>query len=93
MKIMSRPRAGGKTHATVQWVKEAPHIRAMVVHDEKRKASLMREYDLTVDQIIVPSSAPRSFQRAVRIDDLEMFFNRIGFPYVNGFTTGPVEMI
>lgn len=94
MRILSRPRQGGKTHATVEWVKGAPTHRAMVVSSQVRKAFLMEKYELTDDQIIVPLGSPAAItKRAVRIDDLEMLFDRVGLYYVDGFTCGPVEMI
>lgn len=93
MKIMSRPRQGGKTYETVQWVKKDSNKRAMVVFSQERKAYLMEKYELTDHQIIVPASFKENVFRTVRIDDLEMVLDRMGFPYVDGFTIRPVELI
>lgn len=50
MQFMIRPRQGGKTHETVEWLRADP-LRVLIVHDETERKRLMDTYKVPSGQI------------------------------------------
>lgn len=91
MKFVIRPRQGGKTHATVQWLREDPDRRVIIAHSAATASDLRRRYDLTERQVVTVDSI-RTRERGRRaeyaVENLDIML-----PYLLGTGPNPVSMV
>ncbi len=91
MKFVIRPRQGGKTHETVQWLREDPGHRVIITATAEMARDLRQRYELTEKQVMTVSSV-RTFGRGRRaeyaLDNLDIIL-----PQLLGTGPNPVMVV
>ena len=89
MKFAIRPRQGGKTHLSVEWLREDPDHRVIVTANAQMARDLRQGYGLTEKQVAVAGSASIRGRRAeYAVDNLDIIL-----PQLLGTGPNPVTVV
>jgi hypothetical protein len=91
VKFIIRPRQGGKTHASVQWLLEDPENRVILCANLQMARELQRRYKLTDRQVMSAATvrtAGRGRAAEYAVEDLDTLL-----PYLLGTGPNPVSLV
>lgn len=87
MELIVRPRAGGKTHAAVQWVQR--HNGVLVVMNAQERQRILEQYVIRDDQVVTwfgVAMRSQGERRPMIVDNAEVILESMLGGYVEALT-------